>query len=226
MIRLVIAAIAWILVIFMPLLSYLGVIGPMPGFFGAILGALVGIVAAVVGLIAVVMKKRDMPSWICLASVIPFIAIFLILRPGLAAPPINDISTDLENPPEFTHAQTLPANEGRDFAYPEDFKPQVREAYADVQPITIDEPAEEVYTRAVELAKAQPGWEVTLDDAGAMTFEGVATTNFFKWKDDFIVRVTKEGDGAKVDMRSKSRDGKSDLGANAARIKAFFEQLQ
>lgn len=213
------------MVVLLPLASYLGILGPMPGFFGAVLGALVGLATALVGAISFFMKKRDGRTWLAMACAIPFIAIYLILRPGLAVPPINDISTDLDNPPAFSHAQTLPANGGRDFDYPEDFKPQVEEAYADLAPLKLSEAPDAAYTRALEAAKAQPGWEVTMDDAAAKTFEGVATTTFFKWKDDFVVRVTADGEGSKVDMRSKSRDGKSDLGANAARIQSFFEAL-
>ena len=72
-----------------------------------------------------------------------------------------------------------------------------------------------------------PGWEITFEDKANGHFEGVATTRLFRWRDDFIIEVTPAGEGkSRIDMRSKSREGKSDLGANARRIRRFFEAKQ
>ena len=78
--------------------------------------------------------------------------------------------------------------------------------------------------RAAALAAAQ-GWEVVDVNPEQGTVEATATTFWFGFKDDVVVRVRPEGSGSKVDVRSISRVGLSDLGANAARIEAFLGEF-
>jgi uncharacterized protein (DUF1499 family) len=54
---------------------------------------------------------------------------------------------------------------------------------------------------------------------------GIRTTRFFGFKDDVVVRVKPEGAGSRVDVRSLSRVGKSDVGKNASRIRAYLRAL-
>ena len=68
--------------------------------------------------------------------------------------------------------------------------------------------------------------KITRDDTSQLTLEGVATSQLFKFRDDFVVRVRADGDASVVDMRSKSRDGIGDRGVNAARIRTFFAALK
>jgi len=192
------------------------------GFVG---GGLLGAVAALVGCFAWLRGKHDLASKIALSGTFPPVIIIAIAAPGLSYPAINDISTDLSSPPAFQQAQNLTENAGRDMSYPEKFKDQVKNAYPDLGPVTLKAPPDAVYQRALKLAQAHPRWTITRKDAQTHTFEGVAETPVFHWKDDFIVRIQKEDDGSQVDMRSKSRDGKGDLGANAKRIKAFLKEL-
>ena len=65
------------------------------------------------------------------------------------------------------------------------------------------------------------------DEAGAgWRIEAVSTSQWYGFKDDFIVRLTTvEGGGTRVDLRSKSRVGGSDLGANAARVRDFMQRF-
>jgi uncharacterized protein (DUF1499 family) len=78
----------------------------------------------------------------------------------------------------------------------------------------------------VRLAQQHPGWQVTYVNGTSRVIEGVATSDLFRFHDDFVVRVRPDDGGSIVDMRSKSRDGKGDLGANAERIRAFFVSLE
>jgi uncharacterized protein (DUF1499 family) len=82
-----------------------------------------------------------------------------------------------------------------------------------------------VFQRALRVAREMPAWEITYEDAAAGIIEGVATTALFRFRDDFVIRIRPDGAGARVDMRSKSRDGRGDLGANAERIRAFLKVL-
>jgi uncharacterized protein (DUF1499 family) len=86
-------------------------------------------------------------------------------------------------------------------------------------------PADETFRRVVAAARRMPAWEVTRADPAGRTLEGIATSRLFRFQDDFVVEVRPQGDGSVIHMRSKSRDGKGDIGANAARIKAFFASL-
>ena len=69
------------------------------------------------------------------------------------------------------------------------------------------------------------GWEIVLADKTNGRIEATATTALFGFKDDVVIRLTESEGGTRVDMRSASRVGLSDLGANAARIDAYFAQL-
>jgi uncharacterized protein (DUF1499 family) len=208
-----------------PLLAFLGVLPGFAGFITFALGALVGFVGVVAGIIRAL---RGQPKVGMVAVGIGLGAIVVVLFPALSAgnfPRINDISTDLEDVPAFTQAGSLPDNKGRDMSYPADFKPIVREGYPKLKPLSVTAPPDEVFEKAVALAKEQPHWQLTATDAQARTFEGVVETGIFRFRDDFVVRVRPDGEATRVDMRSKSRVGKGDLGANAKRIEHFFQGL-
>jgi uncharacterized protein (DUF1499 family) len=143
----------------------------------------------------------------------------------LSYPPINDVATDVENPLAFAAALEAPANAGRDMTYPERFGPIVREAYPDVRPLVLDEPSEQVFRRVAELAKIQSGWEIKNTDSEKLIVEGEVTSFFLGFIDDFVIRVSEKDGKARIDMRSKSRDGLVDAGANAKRIRNFLAQL-
>jgi uncharacterized protein (DUF1499 family) len=80
----------------------------------------------------------------------------------------------------------------------------------------------------VDIAKARAGWEVTSTTISEKEsiIEGTATSRVFGFVDDFVIRITDADNGVVVDMRSKSRDGRGDLGANAARIREFLTDVQ
>jgi uncharacterized protein (DUF1499 family) len=70
------------------------------------------------------------------------------------------------------------------------------------------------------------GWEIAEADAAAGRIEATDTTFWFGFKDDVVIRIRPAEDGGSiVDIRSKSRVGMSDVGANAARIRAFRDRL-
>lgn len=208
-----------------PLLSFVGL---LPGFYGFMLyglGALVGFLGVVAGIIAAV-RGRARHGLVAVGLGLGIIV--AVITPGLLSggrPRINDISTDLEDAPPFVQAQAEPENQGRYMGYPEEFKPVVRDFYKNLKPLTVAAAPEAVFLQAQALAREQPRWQVTAVDPQAMTFEGVVETRLFRFRDDFVVRVRPDGTGSRVDMRSKSRVGKGDLGANAQRIEQFLQAL-
>jgi uncharacterized protein (DUF1499 family) len=163
-----------------------------------------------------------------LALVLALVALavpFELLRRGKAVPRIHDISTDLDDPPPFeavlakrTGADNPPAHPGAEVAE------QQRGAYPDVKPIVLTVPPEEAFSRALDAVRALD-WELVGDDPARLRIEATDTTAWFGFKDDVVIRIRPEGYGSRVDVRSKSRVGKSDVGANAARILRFRDAL-
>jgi uncharacterized protein (DUF1499 family) len=119
-----------------------------------------------------------------------------------SVPPINAISTD---PKEQTDAQ--------------------RKAYPDIGPLRLPVAPNIAFERA-KGAIEEAGWQIVREDPSAGRIEAVATTLWFGFKDDVVVRIAADGPGSRVDVRSKSRVGKGDLGTNAQRIRAYQKRLQ
>jgi uncharacterized protein (DUF1499 family) len=143
--------------------------------------------------------------------------------PGVGVPPINDITTNLADPPGYAAVPASHRNHGRDMSYPAAFVPQVKDAYPDLVPIRVDRSPEQAYRLALGAAK-DLGWEITRADSTARVFEAEETTLLFRFVDDVSVRVRAQaGGGSVIDVRSKSRDGRGDLGANAERIRRFAD---
>jgi len=96
--------------------------------------------------------------------------------------------------------------------------------YPDLQPQTFQQSYEEVFDAAVAVGREQ-GWEVTREDRATGIIQAVATTRLWHFKDDVTATITRTGERVKVSVRSHSRVGKGDLGANAQRIRLFQAAL-
>ncbi|HYC32284.1 MAG TPA: DUF1499 domain-containing protein [Gemmatimonadales bacterium] len=141
-------------------------------------------------------------------------------------PPIHDITTDTERPPEFVAVLPLRADAPNPAAYEgAGIAAQQREAYPDLVPLSVPAPRAETFRRALAAAR-ESGWEIVAADSAAGRIEATATTQWFGFKDDVVVRIEADGAGSRVDVRSVSRVGKSDVGANAKRIRGYLEKLR
>ena len=207
-----------------PLLAHIGVFPALGGFMLFGVGGVFGLIALVLGIITAV--RGGGGRGLVLAGVLS--AVFLAVAiPSGKVPPINDITTDTANPPQFVSAATLPANHGRDMKYPGvTFAEQQRAGYPDLAPMKLAMPVDEAFKRVTAAAHGMPDTEITRVDPQAHALKGTSTTRVFRFHDDFVIEVRPDGAGSVVQMRSKSRDGKGDVGANAARIKALFAQLR
>lgn len=208
-----------------PLGAYLGVLPPVWGFAVFVVGGALGFLNAIAGLVVFSRGERWRGTAAMLLGGAAGVTLAYSSIAGIGKPPINDISTDLVEPPILVGAQTQPGNVGRDLVYPESFKEVVRTSYADLKPLRLEDPPDAVFSRAIALAQARPDWQVIYVNGSSRFFEGVATSRLFRFQDDFVVRVRPDGAGSTVDMRSKSRDGKGDLGVNAERIRGFLAAL-
>jgi uncharacterized protein (DUF1499 family) len=149
----------------------------------------------------------------------------LVLWTAACAPMINDITTTPDDPPSFRRAALLPENRGRDMTYSINNISRQRGAYPDLKPIVRADPPESAFEAVLAAARRMPRWNVIAVDAAARVLEAVATTGLMRFKDDVIIEVRPKGTGSAVHIRSKSRVGAGDFGANAARIRAFTEEL-
>jgi uncharacterized protein (DUF1499 family) len=162
-----------------------------------------GLSGAILGLIALSRRARvARPLFaLVLGASVAAIPAAAYLR-ARSVPPINDISTD---PTEQSDAQ--------------------RRAYPDIQPLRLAVAPNIAFERA-KGAIEEAGWQIVREDPSAGRIEALATTLWFGFKDDVIVRINADGAGSRVDVRSKSRVGRSDLGTNAQRIRAFQRRLR
>ena len=152
------------------------------------------------------------------------------------SPPIHDISTDIEHPPQFEALLPLRkgAMNGPDYDGPKKMKMDdgksyttsylQRKYYGDIHTIAILTPPEKLFNRALEAAKDM-GWNIVAVAPDEGRIEATDTSLFFGFTDDIVIRVKPSGMGAKLDIRSKSRVGVSDVGKNAARIRAYVKTL-
>jgi uncharacterized protein (DUF1499 family) len=100
-----------------------------------------------------------------------------------------------------------------------------REAYPDIGPIDIAIPPGRAYTAALAAARGM-GWEIVASDSSAGRIEATATSTWYGFKNDVVVRVTPTDRGSRVDVRSESREGQSDGGTNARLIRQFVARVQ
>ena len=212
--------------------------------------ALGGIALAIVIIFRVVFGRANAPG--IGGYVAPIAALFVGGAPMLLVelsassrseiPPIHDISTDTQNPPQFSAAlidrrgpDANPVHSAgttvrEDSRYPQWAGrplPEVQaEAYPEIQPMDFAVEPALVYEAALNTARDM-GWKVGTESEAAGMFEATDTSFWFGFKDDVVVRVTAlEDGGSRVDARSVSRVGVSDLGANAARLEAFETRLR
>ncbi|MEO8945203.1 MAG: DUF1499 domain-containing protein [Gemmatimonadaceae bacterium] len=150
-----------------------------------------------------------------------------MLRSARALPPIHDITTDTNNPPAFVvlHDRRPGALNPVEYGGPEVAAKQ-HAGYPDIVPAVLPgvSPAQAL-ARAVAVAK-QLGWSVVAVDTAAGRMESSDRTRWFGFTDDQVVRVTPAPNGSRVDIRSLSRVGGSDVGTNARRIRAFLTALR
>jgi len=142
-------------------------------------------------------------------------------------PAIHDITTDPDSPPLFVAILPLRTGAANPPEYPGgDVTAQQRRAYPDIQPLVLQVSAEQAFNRALTAVR-DLGWNVVASDREAGRIEAVDTTFWFGFKDDVVIRVRETNPGsARIDVRSKSRVGVSDLGRNARRIRMLLERLR
>ncbi|MDP4597984.1 MAG: DUF1499 domain-containing protein [Pseudomonadales bacterium] len=231
---LVSAVLALVLLLAGPLGYKYGIAELMPSFAALILALVMGLLVLVAGLVLLVVaarknlrQDRNLLLVAVLCSVVPVIAMAPALLKARSVPAIHDITTDTTEPPVFDVAVGLRGKAPNELTYgagqasPEALAKLQLAAYPQLKSLQSSlSPAEAVARAALVLA--EQGLEVVNTDVENGRVEAVATSFWFGFKDDLVVRVQATPSGSRIDVRSVSRVGQSDLGANAARIEKFL----
>jgi uncharacterized protein (DUF1499 family) len=156
---------------------------------------------------------------------VPGTALLLSLAGGGGSPRIHDITTDTNNPPTFTMAAQQRGTGSNPLEIDQTVIALQQQAYPDLQTIVSTLPIDEAYNLALQVA-TDMGWEIYHQDSSDAVIEAVDTTRIMAFKDDVVIRLRSNAQGTLVDLRSVSRVGEGDIGANAKRIRAFREAFQ
>ena len=191
-----------------------------------------GFAAAIVALAGLMLNLREGRRWgfiFSVCSLLVGLAVFGIpfswWQTAKQVPPIHDLTTDTENPPVFVSILPLRKEAPNPAAYggPEVAALQ-HKAYPDLAPVILPLPFNQAFERANTTA-GKMGWKMIDRNQAAGRIEATDTTPWFGFKDDIVIRVSPVPGGSRVDIRSVSRLGKSDLGTNARRIRKYLKVL-
>ena len=204
----------------------------LTGYFILQCTVLGGMAAGAISLYAIVIALRGGRRRAILFGIHGFIISALVcgvpwylVNEGGKLPQIHDITTDTERPPGFVAVLPLRKDAPNAAAYGgAELAAQQKKAYPDLAPAMLALPPRAAFDLALNIARASR-WEIVAAVAEGGRIEATATTDWFGFKDDVIIRIMPAGSGSRVDMRSVSRIGRSDLGANARRIREFMRLL-
>ncbi|HVB39072.1 MAG TPA: DUF1499 domain-containing protein [Vicinamibacterales bacterium] len=148
------------------------------------------------------------------------------MRKAGEVPRIHDITTDTTNPPQFVAVLPLRAGSPNSTVYGgAALAAQQEKAYPDIKPLEVKLPPDQAFDKALAVAQSM-GWHIDATDKAAGRIEATDTTFWFGFKDDIVVRVQADpGGGSRIDVRSESRIGRSDIGTNARRIRKYLAAL-
>lgn len=212
--------------------------GQMTYTWGPTLMQGVGALALIALLLALFTPPRRGIGSALIALLIPALGIgygLYVRQQAQDIPPIHDISTDIIDPPAFSDAvaqarAAVPGVNDLDLLAKRTgdgraFTELQQVSYADIASIPTGLSTERAFDEALAVAGEQ-GWTLTRTDRDAGLIEATDRTFWYGFTDDIVVRVRADGSGARVDMRSVSRVGRSDLGANAARMRPYLAEVR
>ncbi|WP_347564657.1 DUF1499 domain-containing protein [Alteromonas sp. 5E99-2] len=148
-----------------------------------------------------------------------------MMKKAKGLPPIHDITTDVQQPPEFNWVlkDRADAPNPAEYLAGEVTKQQL-DAYPELATQVFNASVDDVQTAATSVVN-ELGWTLVHSDTSLHTIEATEASFWFGFKDDVVIRIQGQDGQTRVDVRSKSRVGRSDLGANAQRIRTFQSAL-
>lgn len=191
---------------------------------------LAGAAGAVVLVLLLAVPRWRARAWVPVAALCIALAAaappMILLERAKSVPPIHDITTDAFDPPQFVALAAIRASSPNGAAYGGmEVAAQQQKGYPDIKSLILKDDPAKAMQRAIAAAQSC-GWEIVSADSPAGRLEATDTSTWFAFKDDIVVRVRPEGSGSRIDVRSVSRVGKSDIGANAKRVREYLSRLQ
>ncbi|MFZ2197855.1 MAG: DUF1499 domain-containing protein [Thermodesulfovibrionales bacterium] len=160
---------------------------------------------------------------ISLVTVSVPVRMFIVAR---SVPMIHDITTDTDNPPQFNAILKLRKNALNPVAYSgQEVADKQHKAYPDIVPLVFDLAPDQAFELSLKAAK-KLGWTIISANKDTGLIEATDTTFWFGFTDDIVIRISPQDRGSRIDLRSLSRVGKSDVGANAKRIREFLKRMK
>ena len=193
------------------------------GFLFLATGVVLATICCLLGVISVIFRRKlnsDDQVGIYIGIAVSFCVLtFFGFQFYLAVsfPPINDVTSNPLDPPQFEVANV------DKFLSRGSIDGSLRE-YGDVKTLSSSLALTEAFDVALEIANAR-GWEILLSNRDKGSIEITDTTFWFGFKDDVVIRIQPGEPGSRIDLRSVSRVGQSDLGTNSRRILRFFEDF-
>jgi uncharacterized protein (DUF1499 family) len=144
-----------------------------------------------------------------------------------SAPAIHDITTDFANPPTFTAALQTQSGMSSPGQYAgAAVAAQQRAAYPEIGPAELPGLPPGAAFRIALAAARNSGWNIVIADSAGGRIEATATTPWFGFTDDIVVRIGPSDNGSRVDVRSFSSAGQDDADSNARRVRQYVAQLE
>jgi uncharacterized protein (DUF1499 family) len=230
----VFAAVAAIVSIVIVRFGFLEVRPALATFFGALACAGLSILVGLAAFVAIWQNGSRGMSRILLAMLID---IAILAYPAYLGwqyrklPPIHDITTDPIDPPRFEALARLRAGDGANTAvYAGLYSAELQRAtWPDIEPVDLDVPVQRAYEVTLALVNKRK-WLV-IDERSPQPprrigrIEAVARTPIMGFREDVSIRITPDGEGSRVDIRSSSRYFDSDLGSNASRVAKLIDDI-
>lgn len=146
-------------------------------------------------------------------------------------PALNDVTTDLKDPPVMVGAAKVRSPGANPTAYPAvRFAELQRASYPDIKTLVVPRPAEETFEivlQAIGKLKMRSAYEAPPDEEpGAPGVVEIADkTMVLGFTDDVVIRIAGDETQSRVDVRSSSRYGRSDFGRNADRVRSILREI-
>lgn len=198
-------------------------IGALPYVFWVAIASMV--IAALAFIAGLALGRRGAMVLGALAFAIAGITAYIpwnLRQVARTVPPIHDITTDLDNPPQYVRIGPIRKKTDHPVAYAgAETAALQRKGYPDIGPIVLKAPQDKVFESAKVVLQSM-GLEIIDAEPIQGRIEATDRSLLFGFEDDVVVRIVPNSDGTtRLDVRSKSRVGRSDLGINAARVREF-----
>ena len=229
-----IRGIAWVLLILLPLSALGSRFGLWPHTIGLLLlmlsifgSLLIQIVNAIWLLRKPNLATKSALRWACLFALPPLVIAATVIRGASDSDSseriaIHNISTDINNPPRFSAAKEQRGTDSNPLEYSSQTASNQQKLYPDLSPIDSSLSTSQAFATALTISR-ELGWKVYAEDINSGHIEAVDSTFWFGFKDDIVIRIQASNSGSVIDLRSVSRVGQGDMGANNQRIRAFID---